>query len=93
MLTEMSAKRIVLGVDTNLYKKGAKMTNIELLRKRIEESGLKLSFIAAKLGISRANFYEKLANRSQFNQFQIEAICRLLNISDPAEMKEIFFAD
>lgn len=69
------------------------MTNVEQLRKRIEESGLKLSFIASKLGISRTNFYDKLANRSQFNQFQIEAICKLLNISDPGEMKEIFFAD
>lgn len=67
------------------------MTNTALLRDYISRSGLKLSFIAEKMGISRASLYEKINNKSAFNQFQIDAICKVIGVNDPTVITSIFF--
>lgn len=54
------------------------MTNTKLLRELIKRSGLKINFIAAKMGISRAALSGKINNRSAFNQYEIEKLCKLL---------------
>lgn len=67
------------------------MTNVELLKEKIRNSGLKMSYIAEFMGISRACLYEKVNGISAFNQFEIEAMCRCLGINLGSEMKRIFF--
>ena len=68
------------------------MTNIELLRKKIDESGYKISFLANQLGITPQGLHLKLNGTNQFKSKEIQILCDLLKIDDSAEMKEIFFA-
>lgn len=68
------------------------MTNVELLRKKIDESGYKISYIASRLGITPQGLYLKLNGTNQFKSKEIQVLCELLDISDLYEMKSIFFA-
>ena len=68
------------------------MTNTVLLKKKIAQSGLKLTFIAQELGLSRTGLYNKNNNFRQFNQFEIDGLCRLLHIRSTREKEAIFFA-
>lgn len=66
------------------------MTNTELLRKKIEESGLKIRFIAEKIGLTYYGFSKKMNNESEFKVTEVKALCDLLKISD-SDMMKIFF--
>lgn len=67
------------------------MTDTILLRKYIEESGLKLQFIADKIGITRPSLTNKITNTSEFKASEIQALCDLLDIDDPADQRRVFF--
>lgn len=69
------------------------MTNTELLEKRIKDSGLKLSFIAEKLGITRQALHRKIKGLVQFTGPEIKIMCELLKLQEWAEIKPVFFAD
>lgn len=69
------------------------MTDVELLRQKIEESGYKIYFIAEKLGITPQGLYLKLNNTNQFKASEIQKLCRILDITDSDEMKAIFFVE
>ena len=60
------------------------MTNTDMLKKAIEESGLKLSYIAEKLGISRAGLRNKLQNKTEFTESEIIKLSQLLNLNSEA---------
>lgn len=66
------------------------MTNTKLLREKIEASGLKLSYIASQLRISRAALTMKIENKSDFRQKEIVKLCELLGITTPKEKALIF---
>lgn len=66
------------------------MTNTELLRKKIDDSGYKLRFIAEKIGITYQGFLKKINNETEFKATEIQILCELLNI-DIQEKEEIFF--
>ena len=68
------------------------MTNTELLQKKIKESGFKLSYIAEKVGICRTSLQLKVRGLSSFNQFEINKLCDVLNITSLTEKEAIFFA-
>ena len=68
------------------------MTNTELLKKKIDASGLKIGYIVEKLGTSYAWFNKKLNNRKDFNATEMQILCEILNITDLAEKDRIFFA-
>lgn len=68
------------------------MTNTAKLELRIQQSGLKKSYIANALGITLKTLANKIANRCEFKASEIDAICKLLVITDPAEKEAIFFA-
>lgn len=70
-----------------------KVTDTLLLKKKIEESGYKLSFIAQKLGISRYALAMKIDNKTEFLPSQINTLCKLLNIKSVTERMRIFFAE
>lgn len=68
------------------------MTDVKLLREKIEQSGYKLVYLASQLGITPQGLHLKLNNTNQFKASEIQILCRLLKIDDPDEMKRIFFA-
>lgn len=68
------------------------MTNVELLNKKVEESGLKSAYIAKRLGISRASWYNKIKGKSQFTAGEIKELCDVLHIKSLREKEEIFFS-
>lgn len=68
------------------------MTNTALLKLAIEESGLKIGFIAERVGISRQMLWKKVNNASPFNQYEIEKLCSILGITSLKKKEDIFFA-
>lgn len=66
------------------------MTNTEQLKQKIEASGYKIKYIAAKIGLSYQGFLNKIQNKTDFTAPEIKELCELLNIST-AEMEAIFF--
>ncbi len=68
------------------------MTDSEALSKAIENSGLKLTFIANKLELSREGFYKKLNNQTEFKASEIVKLQDILNLSNK-ERDKIFFTN
>lgn len=66
------------------------MTNTALLRKKIDESGYKLRFIAKQIGITYQGFLKKINNESEFKASEIKNLQDLLNLTDE-ERDMIFF--
>lgn len=67
------------------------MTNASLLESKIKAVGLTISAVAEKLGITRAGFYKKLNNDSEFKASEISKLTTILSLSD-IEREQIFFA-
>lgn len=68
------------------------MTNTEELKVKIKKSGISITFIARKLGISREYFYKKMNNEADFKASEILAIARILGLNKK-ERDAIFFAE
>lgn len=69
------------------------MTDTGLLTDKIDESGLKRSFIAEKLGLSPYGLSKKINNESEFKGSEIKLLCQILNIKSLKEKEAIFFAE
>ena len=67
------------------------MTDTELLKRKIDESGLKMNFIAQKIGLSRSAFYNKVNGATEFTQSEINDLCDILKIKSMTEKSQIFF--
>lgn len=67
------------------------MTNSDMLNRVIMESGMKIAFVAKKVGITREGFYKKINNETEFKASEIITIQKLLNLSNE-ERDKIFFA-
>lgn len=67
------------------------MTNTELLKKAIESSGVSITFLANKLGISRTCLYTKLQGDVEFKQSEILEMTNALHLTI-VERDTIFFA-
>lgn len=68
------------------------MTNTAKLNDRIQQSGLKKSYIAKMLGIADATLARKINNAQDFKASEINALCELLGINSLEEKEAIFFA-
>lgn len=68
------------------------MNNTELLKEKIKESGKSISFLAKKIGLSRAGFYNCMANKAEFKSSQVDILCRELGVRSLKEKQRIFFA-
>lgn len=66
--------------------------NNDLLKKVIQDNGVKVSVLADKIGISRQSLYMKLNGERAFDQGEIMALKTNLHLSDDQFM-EIFFND
>jgi len=66
--------------------------NNEKLKEVIQESGVKVSVLADKIGISRQSLHLKLNGERNFDQGEIMSLKTILHLSD-AQFLEIFFND
>ena len=66
--------------------------NYELLRTFIQDSGLKISSLAAKIGMTRQSLHAKLRGTRSFTQSEIMALKIALHMDDDTFMR-IFFAE
>jgi predicted DNA-binding protein (UPF0251 family) len=64
--------------------------NVELLEDIIQQSGLKKSFIAEKIGVSRPTF-DAYLKKGDMKMSRVNALCEVLNIEDPAIREAVFF--
>ena len=67
------------------------MTNTEKLNRLIRERGLKKVYLAKKVGLTPAGFYNCVNNRAEFKASQILTLCELLGVDDPAQREALFF--
>lgn len=67
------------------------MTNAKLLESKIKDLGMTITSVAGKMGITRAGFYKKLHNCSEFKASEIIKLSAILSLSE-AEREKIFFA-
>lgn len=74
-----------------MQKGGTQMTNTAELEKIILQSGLKKSYIAQAIGLSRQGFKKKCDNKSPFTATEISLLCELLNITKLTDKERIFF--
>lgn len=70
-----------------------RVTNTELLRKVIKESGLKYGYIAGFLGLTRNGLLKKVNNKTEFKASEIQKLCILLKIQEAKVKEQIFFAN
>ena len=66
--------------------------NYELLRTYIQDSGLKISSLAAKIGMTRQSLHAKLRGNRSFTQSEIMALKIALHMDDD-DFIRIFFAE
>lgn len=55
--------------------------NTKLLQQKIKDSGLKMGFIAEKLGRSRQALSDKIQGKTEFLPSEIRILCELLHLS------------
>lgn len=67
------------------------MTNTAELEELISKSGLKKSYIAKAIGLSRQGFKNKCDNKSPFTATEIKDLCVILNIEKLTDKERIFF--
>jgi len=65
------------------------MTNTNLLREKIRQSGLKYGYIAEQMALTRQGLYNKINGKNEFTAKQIVNLCEILGIEDK---DEFFFA-
>ena len=68
------------------------MTNTDLLKRAIEESGMKIGVILQRMNIkSYSTLRDKIEGRREFTASEIYKLCEILHL-DKDHMDEIFFA-
>lgn len=66
------------------------MVDYILLQKKIDESGLKDSYIAKAMSLTPQGFYNKKYGKNEFKHSEIMSLCELLNLTDKEKIS-IFF--
>lgn len=68
------------------------MVDSKALKAKIDDSGLKLKYIAEQLGLSDYGFRLKLNGKHDFLTKEVAILCELLKITSLKEKELIFFA-
>ena len=93
VLTQIHVCDIITIVNLIQQKKGGNhLINSEILCQKISDSGMTITYIANKIGISREGLYNKLNNETEFKASEIAALKKLLRLS-VKERDTIFFAN
>lgn len=67
------------------------MTDSNLLNEEIADSGITITAIARKLGITREGLYKKINNETEFKASEILSMQKILNLTNK-KRDSIFFA-
>lgn len=67
------------------------MTNTAELRELIDTSGISITFLAKKTGITRECFYQRLKNETEFRASEIASLAKALHMTRD-QRDAIFFA-
>ena len=67
------------------------MTNVELLRKAINEAGVKRTALAAAWGMSMPTFYSRISGNSEFTASEIVAASASLHLTK--KQRDAIFLD
>ena len=73
-------------------KGGKKLTNSKMLSDVISDTGITITAISKRIGITREGFYKKLNNETEFKASEISAIQQILHLTTK-KRDEIFFAN
>jgi predicted transcriptional regulator len=57
------------------------MTDLKLLREKIEDSGMTIVAISSKTGIDRATFYNRLKGKGEFTASEIVSLTSVLRLN------------
>lgn len=68
------------------------MTDFEMLKSKIDESGMTMTAIAQKCGMLRETLYNRLKGKGEFNASEIVALAEVLHMSKE-ERDTIFLGD
>ena len=68
------------------------MTDFELLKEKIADSGMTMTAIASKSGMLRETLYNRMKGKGEFNASEIVALTGVLHISKE-ERDAIFFGE
>lgn len=79
-------------MTTFLRKEVFNLTNTELLKQKIEESGYRFSWIAEQLNLSPYGLRKKVGGENEFKATEIMKFQEILNISNN-ERDEIFLSN
>lgn len=80
--------------DIHIMKGGEKVNslNSSMLKETISDSGITITAIAEKMGISRQSLYSKIERRTDFSVSEINALTMILNL-DVHRRDCIFFGE
>lgn len=67
------------------------MTDFQMLRNKISDSGMTMVAISQKTGILRETLYNRLNGKGEFTASEMLALSKVLNLSN-SERDAIFFA-
>lgn len=62
-------------------KGGIKLVNIDLLRRKFEDSGMTITAIAKKSGILRETLYNRMNGIGEFTASEITSLTRVLGLT------------
>lgn len=68
------------------------MTDTKKLRAKMLEAGYSQTRLAGAVGLCVNTINRKINNRRAFTCDEVDEVCRVLHIDDPAEMAQIFLA-
>lgn len=69
------------------------MTDSELIRETIKTRGLKIKYVAEKMGITYCGLQKKMDNKTEFKVSEIESFANAVGGLSRDDMFRIFFAD
>lgn len=61
--------------------------DVELLREKVKDSGMKIKPLAKAVGFTREGFYKKLDRRTEWTPSQILVLCEYLRLSEDDRRK------
>lgn len=61
---------------------GENLTDSKMLSDEIADSGMTITAIAKKIGITREGFYKKLNNETEFKASEISALQKILRLTN-----------
>ena len=67
------------------------MGDMTMLRKKIKDSGITITAVADKIGVTRETLYNRLDEKSEFKASEIACLTNMLRLKK-AEQDAIFFS-